>query len=272
MGRTRRGRRAALVGALGPRRARAAARRAHGRAPAAARPRSATGARPSRATPPRPGCAELERLGRARRRGRRCPARRRDMWPLFLHEARRRATATRSPSRADEYGAGDAAEARGGAARRADAVARGVRGAHDVARVRARGRPLRQPVHRDRAAGRGRGRARGAAAAVVVPALGQPDRLGRARDREHAVRRAATTRPCSPPGWPGSVGKLPARARGRWIRRIVVIAGLRRAARGRLRQGRAEALGARRAASRSCATGARRHRGARPAGRRRASS
>ncbi len=79
-----------------------------------------------------------------------------------------------------------------------------VRRARDVASLRARGRPLRQPRLRGRAPRRGRGRARGEAAALVVPALGQPDRLGRARDREHAARGAARTRPFSRPVSPGS--------------------------------------------------------------------
>ena len=60
-----------------------------------------------------------------------------------------------------------------------------------VAGVRAGRRPLRQPVLRRRASAGGRGRARGAPPAHVVPALDEPHRLGRARDREHAVRRAA---------------------------------------------------------------------------------
>ena len=77
------------------------------------------------------------------------------------------------------------------------------------------------------------------------------------------------TRPFSPPASPGSVGKLHARERGRargqgWDRGH---AGLRRAARERLRQGRAEALGAGREPRAAVRAGARRHREARPAGR-----
>ena len=86
----------------------------------------------------------------------------------------------------------DAREARGRAARRRRRRSTaGYRSLAGVAAARAGGRPLRQPVRRRRLAGGGRGRARRPPAALVVPALGQPHRLGRPRDRQPAARRAA---------------------------------------------------------------------------------
>ena len=91
--------------------------------------------------------AELERLG-ARVVEAAIPAARGDMWPLFLHEAAQSHRDT-FPSRADEYGAGDPAEARARlSASTPTAVATRLRGAARVAALRARGRSLREPVHR----------------------------------------------------------------------------------------------------------------------------
>ena len=153
-----------------------------------------------------------------------------------------------------------------------EAVARRLRRARGLAHVRARRRPLREPVLRGRPAGRGCGRARREAAAVVVPPLGQPDRLGGSRGREHAVRRtarrdgarrrsrlgASVTYPAvrGVEGQAGRNGDRADRPRRRHCR-------LRR----RLRRRRAGALGAGREPGAALRAGARRHRGARPPGR-----
>ena len=59
-----------------------------------------------------------------------------------------------------------------------------------LAAVRARRRPVRLAVHRDRPPAGGLRRARGARRLLRLPAAVQPARLGRARDREPAARRA----------------------------------------------------------------------------------
>ena len=110
-------------------------------------------------------------------------------WPVFQHEAARSHAAT-FPARADEYGAGPR-EAHRGAGGRPGRRDRGLPRAPRVAPAPAGRRPLRQPVRRDRLAGRGRRRARRAAAALVVPPLGQPARLVGARDRQPPARGAA---------------------------------------------------------------------------------
>ena len=153
------------------------------------RPESVTAARSRRATQRRSGSPSSSGSARAwSRRASRTPEA--NTWPQFQHEALQSHAAT-FPSRADEYGDVmrkklEAAQTRdpGGDRRRLPRDRR-------VAALRAGGRPLRQPVLRDRAAARGRRRARSPAAADVVPALGEPHGLGRARDREHAADRAA---------------------------------------------------------------------------------
>ena len=102
---------------------------------------------------------------------------------------------------------GHAQEARGCTARDARRDRGRLPRDRGMAALRAGRRSLREPVLRDRATRRGRGRARGPAAAHVVPALGEPDRLGRARDREHAARRAARRGRARPPASPGNAAR-----------------------------------------------------------------
>ena len=136
--------------------------------------------------------AELERLG-ARVVEARIPEPSANTWPQFQHEAAQSHAAT-FPSRADEYG--DVMRTKLEAAQRvrADDVEAAYARDRGVAAVRAGRRPLRQPVLRRRAAAGGCGRARGPAPADLVPALGEPDRVGGARDRESAADRTDATR------------------------------------------------------------------------------
>ena len=131
--------------------------------------------------------ADLQRLG-AHVVEARVPDATANTWPQFQHEALQSHAAT-FPSRADEYG--ELMQKKLRAAQRAtpDEIEAAYRAIERVASVRARGRPLRQSLLRDRAAARGRRRARGAAAAHVVPALDESHGLGRAGHREHAARR-----------------------------------------------------------------------------------
>ena len=133
--------------------------------------------------------ADLERLG-ARVVEARIPEPTANTWPQFQHEALQSHAAT-FPSRADEYGELMQKKLARGAACDAGRDRGRVSRDRGVAALRARGRPLRQPVLRGRAPAGGRRRARGAAPAHFVPALGEPHGLGRSRDREHAARRAA---------------------------------------------------------------------------------
>ena len=128
--------------------------------------------------------ADLERLGATVVEAQ-VPEAEANTCPQFLHEAAQSHAAT-FPSRADEYG--ELMQIKLRAAQRV--TPEDVRGDREVEAVPAGRRSLRQPLLRDRAARRGRGRARRPPPAHLVPALGEPDRVGRPRDREHAARRA----------------------------------------------------------------------------------
>ena len=77
-----------------------------------------------------------------------------DTWPVFLHEAARSHAAT-YPSRARRVRGPDARKARARGGRLARGRDRRVSRPPGVAGVEARGRPLSQPVHGDRASARG---------------------------------------------------------------------------------------------------------------------
>ena len=175
---------------------------------------------------------------------RRFPSRPRDTWPVFLHEARE-STARRSPSRADEYGDTSCRPKLEAAQRVApDDVSSGLRAR---SRTGARYEPdvdlYVSPCFAHRAAARGRRRARGPAAALVVPALGQPDRLGRARDRQPAaVAPHDETVLAAGLAWERGKLRTPVRGVATADCRCCALRSLAALSQ-RLRQGRAEALG-----------------------------
>ena len=166
----------------------AAARGAHGRAaPAAARNRRRAGDRASDAA--EAWVADLERLG-ARVVEARIPEPTANTWPQFQHEALQSHAAT-FPSRADEYGDADAEEAAGCAAATPEEIEAAYRAIEEWRRYEPEVDLYVSPCYAHRAPAGGRRRARGPAPAHGVPPLGEPDRLGRPRDREHAARRAS---------------------------------------------------------------------------------
>ena len=111
-----------------------------------------------------------------------------DTWPVFLHEAARSHAAT-FPARADEYGRGVRPKFEAALRVEPDAVLEGYRALLAWRRLIPEVDLYVSPCVADRPAVRGGGRARRPASALVVPALGQPARLVRARDREPPARR-----------------------------------------------------------------------------------
>ena len=192
--------------------------------------------------------ADLERLG-ARVVESAIPAAQADTWPLFLHEAAASHRET-FPSRADEYAFTIRPKLEAAQLVQPEAVA----AAREALAVWRRYEPEVDlyvcPCYAIEPPAEDADELDVRLPLLVVPSLGQPDRLGRPCDREHAVRRARRSHGSrSRSGVGASVESTAVR------RASIAISSRRpRAHRRRLREGRAEAFARSRRASRRSAS------------------